>query len=272
VLVGHSMGGPVAVYAALRMPERVTGVVVLDTLHDLEAEVPPGAMEDVAAQFEQDFTGTMTGMARSAFDESADPAVVQRVLDGALAADPAVAVALMRDFEGYDPQPAARQLGVPLRAINAAPRKDGDRETALLSNGKHCDYEAVLIDGVGHFLLLERPAEVNEALRTFVAGFAPQPAPPTAIVDAAEVRFRTTRPPAYPAEAKRLGQEGAVKMRVLFDAEGLPTDVEVLEGPEIFVPFAVEAVQQWRAEPYLDEQDSAQPFRMVIRVQFILND
>ena len=36
VLIGHSMGGPVALLAAGRMPDRILGVIGVDTLHNAE--------------------------------------------------------------------------------------------------------------------------------------------------------------------------------------------------------------------------------------------
>jgi pimeloyl-ACP methyl ester carboxylesterase len=57
--------------------------------------------------------------------------------------------------------------------------------TEIEINRKYADFDAVLIEGVGHFLQLERPAEVNARLREVVAELAaaaparaPVPAPP----------------------------------------------------------------------------------------------
>jgi pimeloyl-ACP methyl ester carboxylesterase len=73
VLVGHSMGGPVALDAARRMPGRVLGVVAVDSLHDVERPVPRETAEKLAALYEEDFPGTMSSMVRRMFPPSADP-------------------------------------------------------------------------------------------------------------------------------------------------------------------------------------------------------
>jgi len=39
VLIGSSMGGPVALEAARRMPERVVAIVPVDTLHNVEERI-----------------------------------------------------------------------------------------------------------------------------------------------------------------------------------------------------------------------------------------
>ena len=41
ILVGHSMGGPVSLEAARLMPNRVRGLIAVDTLHDADLEYPP---------------------------------------------------------------------------------------------------------------------------------------------------------------------------------------------------------------------------------------
>src|ERR671910_914157 len=50
VLVGHSMGGPVVLEAARRMPQRVKGIVLIDTLLDVEERTPAAAVEAMAKQ------------------------------------------------------------------------------------------------------------------------------------------------------------------------------------------------------------------------------
>jgi sigma-B regulation protein RsbQ len=39
-------------------------------------------------------------------------------------------------------------------------------------NKKYCDYKAVIMEGVGHFPMLEKPDEFNEKLRDVLKEFA----------------------------------------------------------------------------------------------------
>ncbi len=167
VLVGHSMGGPVSLYAARTLGERVRGVILLDTLHDVEAEVPDEAVEKFARSFEDDFAGTMRGATQPRFADP-DSETARWVVERACAANPEVAVALMRDFVGFDPVPLVEGVEVPIRAINAAPTAEGGQVTAVETNREHCDFDAVLVEGVGHFLQLEKPDVVNQHLRSLV--------------------------------------------------------------------------------------------------------
>ena len=51
VLIGFSMGAPVVIEAANRVPGKVLGVILVDDLHDVEAKVPPEAIADTATFF-----------------------------------------------------------------------------------------------------------------------------------------------------------------------------------------------------------------------------
>src|SRR5262245_43713957 len=59
ILVGHSMGGPVSLMAAKRMPGTVVAVVGADTLQNAEFEFPEDVRKQFMEAFEKDFKGTM---------------------------------------------------------------------------------------------------------------------------------------------------------------------------------------------------------------------
>ncbi|MBD3217297.1 MAG: alpha/beta fold hydrolase [candidate division Zixibacteria bacterium] len=51
ILVGFSMGAGVAVETATKMPEAVDGIVVVDHLHDVDAKMPPEAVDNLINSF-----------------------------------------------------------------------------------------------------------------------------------------------------------------------------------------------------------------------------
>jgi pimeloyl-ACP methyl ester carboxylesterase len=66
VLLGHSMGGPVALEAARLMPDRVIGVVAVDALQDADLEWDPEQTRALVAAFENNWVGTC-GRAHAGF-------------------------------------------------------------------------------------------------------------------------------------------------------------------------------------------------------------
>src|SRR5262249_10016608 len=59
ILVGHSMGGPVSLMAAKRMPGRIVAVIGVDTLQNAEFKMPEDATKNFLDSFAKDFKGTM---------------------------------------------------------------------------------------------------------------------------------------------------------------------------------------------------------------------
>lgn len=57
--------------------------------------------------------------------------------------------------------------------------------------------------------------------------------------------------PIYPPEAQTEHMEGTVVVRVTVDKGGNVYKVENVSGPPVLVPAAIEAVKQWKYQPYL---------------------
>lgn len=169
ILIGHSMGGPVALAAAAALRGRVLGVVLVDTVHDAEMAISREMVEQIATPFEADYEGTMRRFVPAMFPDGADPSLPEWVIERALRADRAAAVALMRDFEHVDNAALLREAGVPIRAVNAAPMPPMIPDTAIETNRRYADFDAVKIGGVGHYLYLEKPEEFDRALRSALA-------------------------------------------------------------------------------------------------------
>ncbi len=172
VLIGHSMGGPISLIAAKRMPERIIGVVGVDTLHNAEYDFPKDQREAFAAKFESDFAGTMAGGIKMMFPpDKADPALVKRLTDKAVKTDPKVAIALLLDFNNVNLKADLSAAKVPVRCVNSTPFGPFSIPTAIDINRKYADFDAVVIEGTGHYPMLERPAEFNEKLGKVLKGF-----------------------------------------------------------------------------------------------------
>lgn len=164
VLVGHSMGGDVVVEAARLLKGRVVGLIWVDDYKDLG---PPGSDADIeafAAQFRADFPGMADKVVRSLFRADADPKLVDRIAKDMASAPPEVGATSIESSFKYarEIQGALAELKLPVIAINA---DNGPTDVASLA--KH-GVKAVVMPGVGHFLMIEDPKRFNSILATAI--------------------------------------------------------------------------------------------------------
>jgi len=161
VLVGHSMGGPVILEAARRLPGRVAGLVPVDTLQNVEDKTPPDQIAAFLAPFRADYGESAEGFIRKyMFVPGSAPGLIDRIVAKTKEGPAAIAVACLEAAFGYDAAPAFEAMAVPIRAINAE-RFPTDRE----ANRRHApQFDVVLMKGVGHYLMLEDPDRFDPLL------------------------------------------------------------------------------------------------------------
>jgi len=161
VLIGSSMGGPIALEAARRMPDRVVGIVPVDTLQNVESKLTPEQLEGVFKAMEADYKGASASLMNQFFFSPSTPAAVkERVLADIASRPPETAIAILKGIFAYDAAPALKETKVPIRAINS------DRNpTSLEVNRKYApQFDVVLIKGTGHYPMLEDPTRFNAML------------------------------------------------------------------------------------------------------------
>jgi TonB family protein len=76
--------------------------------------------------------------------------------------------------------------------------------------------------------------------------------------------------PTYPQEAIDAKVQGVVVLDVLVDAEGVPSEVQVVQGIPLLDAAAIEAVKKWRYEPTL-LNGVAVPIAMTVSLNFSLD-
>ena len=168
ILIGHSMGGLVALEAARLLPEHVIGVIAIDAISNVESEGQPDMMERVIAAFEADFEGTMNAFMPRMFSPDADSALVLWATKNSINADHGMATSIMRGVSEIDEKDLLSSAGVPVRCIYAASDDPDGPHSYVEINKKYADFDAAFVNGVGHFLYLENPQEVNSNLLTFL--------------------------------------------------------------------------------------------------------
>ena len=120
ILVGHSMGGLVAVETARLMPAKLAGLVPVDILLNAEEEMKPEEVAAYLKPFRADFKAAAEKFIRdNMFVPSSDPALIERVVTQVKAGQPEMAVAALEAAWKYDARAGLREIKAPITAINA---------------------------------------------------------------------------------------------------------------------------------------------------------
>lgn len=163
VLVGHSMGGAVALATALLAPEAVAGLVLVATGPRLR--VNPRFLEGLVTRPE----ATLDRFLELCFGPLADSRTRERVREAVRALGPAV---LLRDLRACDAFDATGRLGevrVPTlvvcgeRDVMTPPELGRELHLGIPGSG------LVVVPEAGHMLFLERRRLFRDSLRTFLA-------------------------------------------------------------------------------------------------------
>jgi pimeloyl-ACP methyl ester carboxylesterase len=190
LIVGHSLGGMIALELAGRYPDLPSGVVMIDTII-----FPPPKAAELARQLLEQISGSdYFGAARnSALDmfmdhvDPVDPMRKDRLLEQICAAHRKtpqhVAVSAFRNMlSGYDSAPAAQACTVPVAYLSAAVplvemARDLDRLRAL------CPQLVVAKTlGAGHFSPLEVPDQINAMIARYLAVGLARPRIPSKVL------------------------------------------------------------------------------------------
>jgi len=171
VLVGHSMGGPVVVEAARLLGDRVRLVVGADTFKDVSGRYTREFIANWLQPFRVDFDAAMSDFVTSFFLQTSDSALIEQTVDDMSAAPPNVALGAAEELMNWgsiEQAAAFRELSVPVRLINS------DYSPTNVDAGREytSSFDAVLMSGVGHFVMMEDPATFNRLLSEIVEGVA----------------------------------------------------------------------------------------------------
>jgi pimeloyl-ACP methyl ester carboxylesterase len=163
-IVGHSMGGAIAMSFALTRPEFVEGLILIGT--GAKLRVLPQILEGVR----KDKEGTIRMIVDYAFSERVIPEVKQRGVAEMLRCEAEV---IYNDFYSCDHFSAIDQLDrieQPTLIICGEDDRLTPPAYSRYLHEKIRGSQLVLIGGAGHMVMLEKPKELNEAVDDFLQG------------------------------------------------------------------------------------------------------
>jgi pimeloyl-ACP methyl ester carboxylesterase len=161
VLIGHSMSGAITVAAANRLGARVDALIPVDTLVDVEWDMPPEMWQQFFDGLRADFPANVENFFRSRLASPNSPReVIDRIVADARLADPKIAVPMLERSREYDLKAGLRACRVPIHAINS-----DLNPTKLGTNRKYASrFDVEIVAGVGHWPHLEAAQRFGDAL------------------------------------------------------------------------------------------------------------
>lgn len=160
ILVGHSMGGFVSLYAALHLKDVLAGIILVDSLHDLWWPIPDSTYNEAIQPFFDNFQQhTYNYVNYVLFPATADSAIREKIAVDMSSAPPETGTGSIADMwkgDYTDLMGKIVDLNIPVWLMNIEMFPTDYR--AMDSLG----FQVVPLPGVGHFPMLEKPEVFND--------------------------------------------------------------------------------------------------------------
>ena len=164
ILIGHSMGGEVIVEAARLMPKRVIGLIGVDSLQNVEQPFTREDFDNMLDPFKKDFQAATRNFVKAMISSGCDPALREWIVSDMSAAPSAVGISASTDLMSMYLTGALAKLfdGLKIPVITVGADMWPVNYEA---NRKHMfSYDAIILKGTDHFLMMNRADEFNKAL------------------------------------------------------------------------------------------------------------
>jgi pimeloyl-ACP methyl ester carboxylesterase len=167
VVVGHSMGGMIAVQLAASRPDVVRAAVALDSPFVQAGAMRPMLEDFIAALRGPEFRTALKGMIdTSMFGPHDEPVLVAEIAAFMAGASQEVAAGAFESIASWDGEGVLRSCTVPVMTVAASPGGWQDA-SPLLADCPHLTTGVTV--GAGHFIQLFAADQVNGMLERFLA-------------------------------------------------------------------------------------------------------
>lgn len=173
VLVGHSMGGPVALTFLRLFPAKAKALVLVD------ADVPQTPKDDAAREqldqqmdaFAQrwrrpNYKESAAAMIESMFSDKTTPAMRDEIRTKMLATPQHVIASAFEGMFAIEPPKPGETYTLPVMAIMSQAPRGASRKAQFRTLFPNLRYEGW--QGSGHFLMMESPEKFNRGLEEFL--------------------------------------------------------------------------------------------------------
>ncbi|WP_321345060.1 alpha/beta hydrolase [uncultured Draconibacterium sp.] len=165
ILIGHSFGGTVIAEAARLMPHRVKGLIGVDTYENIEYPLSREEFNSMMQPFQENFQPGTRQFVQQMLLPATDTLLSNWIVADMSAAPQSIALSSIEEYlEQSISGEAAKifdEIHLPVLVVK------GDLwPVDYEANRRHMQsYEVIEIENADHFLMLNRPAEFNQALR-----------------------------------------------------------------------------------------------------------
>jgi pimeloyl-ACP methyl ester carboxylesterase len=170
ILIGHSMGGAVVASTAQLLPNRVKGIIGVDTLHDISLKISQSDFNAAVKPFEKSYDKTIRAFVANLFIQNTDKNLKRWISLDMLSAAKPVAISaysnFMDQYKTGESSSVFENMNIPVITINAKLWPTNVKG----NKSKIRYYQSIFIEGTGHFPMLEKPIQFNSLLEKAIQG------------------------------------------------------------------------------------------------------